>query len=112
MNKLAYLRKYDSLQQADKRINDLNATVHYTYNNLPRQTPFTSHTEEDLYKQVFWFQAEHYPAVKITTLQYRGKTVEWDNRVSTYSHYWLGKGRMSFEEFKDACFSSTEKVTA
>lgn len=110
MNKLQKLKKEHQLREAEKRIIDIKATIHFTENGLPRQKPFTSHTEEYLFEQVFWFQTEHYPAVLIKSIQFSGKTVVWNNRVSTYSHYWLGKGRMSFIQFKAACFNEPEKI--
>lgn len=112
MNKLQKIKKAQQLQAAEKRIVNIAATVYYTENGFPRQKPFTSHTEENLFEQVFWFQCKNYPTMLVKSIQFGGKTVEWTNRVSTFSHYWLGKGRMSFDEFKAACFDEPEKITA
>ncbi len=103
-NRLLKLRASIRLQKAEVRINNIKATVHYTYNGLQRQAIIKSHSEENLLKQVFWFQVEHYPAVSVKQVQYCGKSLQWDNQASTYAHYWLAEDRMSFEEFKEACF--------
>lgn len=108
-NKLLLLRRKLRIKEAEVRIHDIKATVHYTHNALPRQASFKSHSEEDLLEQVFWFQVEHYPAVTVSTVQYAGKTLQWDGHASTYAHYYFGKGRMSFEEFKEACFTPRKK---
>lgn len=110
MNQLQKQAKLQQLREAEERIIDIKATVHFRYGGFPRQATFRSHTEEDLYKQVFFFKAEHAPKVEITTLQYNGKNVQWNNNFDTYSHYTFAKSHMSFEQFKEACFNQPEKA--
>ena len=110
MNKL----KEHRLLLAKQRLNVENpiiATVTYIKNGLTRQRYFTAATEEELMKKVFYFDIDKFPARQVKTVQYQGKTLNW-SRASTYAHYWLGKGRMNFEEFKAACYDEIERATA
>ena len=87
----------------------IKATVQYLKEGLPRQKQFEAASEEKLLENVFWFQAEHYPAVKVQHVCYHGKVIDWETR-STYAHFRIGEGRMSFEEFKKACLNEPQIV--
>jgi hypothetical protein len=108
MNKLKRIKITDWLEKAEERVLDKKATIQYSENGFPRQKQFASHTEEDLFEQIFWFQAEHYPKVVVNIVQYNGSTIKWNGYADTYAHYWLGKGRMSFEDFKAACLNEPQ----
>jgi len=94
-----------------KKDTEIKATVMFTENGLSCQKTFTAVNEEELFKSVFWFQVEYFHIIQVTQVAYHGKNINWD-RASTYAHYWLGENKMSFEEFKEACFNETEKVAS
>ena len=114
MNKLKQLRKEHRLRQIERRLNfkdPVISTVTYHENGAHRQIEMVAATEEELMKKVFNFEIKNFPARQVKTVQYQGITLNW-SRASTYAHYWLGKGRMSFEEFKEACFDEKVRATA
>jgi len=94
-----------------KETTEINATVAYLENGMAKQKKITGATEQEMLEKVFWFQAEFYPEVRVKQVTYQGKTIDWE-QASTYAHYWLGKGRISFEQFKEACFAEPEIVTS
>ncbi len=115
MKNLKQLRKEHRLQQIKRRLNAENpiiGTLHYIENGFTRQKEISAENEEKLIEKVFYFEIDKFPARQVKTVQYRGKTLNW-SRASTYAHYLLGKERMSFEQFKAACYDEiNEKVTA
>lgn len=104
-------QRWKLIEDAEKRLTNVNSTVYYTENGLPRQRKFEAASEEQLITDIFWFQAENYPVVELKKFQYQGKEFNWD-KLSTYAHYWLGKGRITFKQFKEKCFNESEKATA
>ncbi len=108
MNKLQRHLKLLQLQQAEKRINQVQATVTYLENGAPRQQPVAAPTEEELLETIFMIPVDAFPDKKITIKQvhYRGQLLYWNDFFGTLA---FCKSRMSFEEFKAACLNEPRK---
>ncbi|MCY1720203.1 hypothetical protein OU798_07605 [Prolixibacteraceae bacterium Z1-6] len=109
MNKLQCHLKQVRLTSVAKNLN--KATVTYLENGLPRQQQVTAPTEEELLHTIFMIPVDAFPDKKITIKQvhYHGNLLYW-NEFLAHNHF--AKNRMSFDEFKQACFEKPEKITA
>ena len=94
-----------------KETTEIKATVKFLQNGAYRQKAFTAKTEEELIETIFLFQCDMFPeyTIEIKQVQYLGKILYWNDFLAQ-THF--AKGRMSFEEFKKACFDNPQKAAS
>jgi len=105
------MNKLKQLQQIERKLNTITATINYTENGAHRQKKITAANEKKLFRLAFYFEMEYFSFRRIKNIQYHGKTVVWNDALTfayffndalTFAHFFFGEESMSFEEFKSA----------